>query len=314
MVGQNPIAGDGVRTAGEGSAKVWWRRYSLPYLLLLPTLLLFVVVVLYPTFETIRMSFHDVRLTTTEQPFVGLANYRAILSSFLLKKVIQNSIVWTVGSVSLQFILGFSLALAMERLGRLGNYLRGFLLLSWVMPGIVIAFMWRFMLSPDWGVINWFLTSTGLIESSIPWLSRPGTAMFSVILANAWKGFPFWMVMISAGLKSIGAEIYDAAAVDGATGWRLIWYIIIPLIRFPLFVTSTLTFIWTFNYFDLIYGMTGGGPLDATRNVPLYIYDTAFTGFRMGQASAASVLLIIFMSIFVITYARLLRVQGGQPA
>ena len=312
MVGQNPSAGERLGTGSMVAQTAWWRRHSLPYLLLLPTLLLFVVVVLYPTFETIRMSFHDVRLTSVEQPFVGLDNYRAILSSFLLRKVIQNSIIWTVGSVSLQFVLGFSLALAMERLGRLGNYLRGFLLLSWVMPGIVIAFMWRFMLSPDWGVINWFLTSTGVTESSIAWLSRPGTAMFSVILANAWKGFPFWMVMISAGLKGIGAEVYDAAAVDGATGWRLIWYIIIPLIRFPLFVTSTLTFIWTFNYFDLIYGMTGGGPLDATRNVPLYIYDTAFTGFRMGQASSASVLLIVFMSIFVITYARLLRVQGGQ--
>ena len=311
MAGQHPIAGKGLSTGSTLAQRKWWHRYSLPYLLLLPTLLLFVVVVLYPTFETIRMSLHDVRLTTTEQPFIGLDNYRAILSSFLLKKVIQNSIVWTVGSVSLQFVLGFSLALAMERLGRLGNYLRGFLLLSWVMPGIVIAFMWRFMLSPDWGIINWFLTSAGFSES-IAWLSRPGTAMFSVILANAWKGFPFWMVMISAGLKSIGSEVYDAASVDGATGWRLIWYIIIPLIRFPLFVTSTLTIIWTFNYFDLIYGMTGGGPLDATRNVPLYIYDTAFTGFRMGQASAASVLLIIIMSVFVITYARLLRVQGGQ--
>lgn len=307
------MAGERVTTTVPQTERRWWRQYSLPYLLLLPTLLLFAVVVLYPTLETIRMSFHDVRLTATEQPFVGLANYRAIFSSFLLKKVIQNSIVWTVGSVSLQFVIGFSLALAMERLGRLGNYLRGFLLLSWVMPGIVIAFMWRFMLSPDWGVINWLLTSSGLTESSIAWLSRPGTAMLSVIVANAWKGFPFWMVMISAGLKSIGTEVYDAAAVDGATGWRLIWYIIIPLIRFPLFVTSTLTFIWTFNYFDLIYGMTGGGPLDATRNIPLYIYDTAFTGFRMGQASAASVLLIVFMSIFVITYARLLRIQGGQP-
>lgn len=289
-----------------------WRDYVLPYALLVPSLLIFAAVVVYPTLQTIWMSFHNVQLTSVEQPFIGLKNYISIIESPLLTKVIINSIIWTVGSVSLQFVIGFSLALVLDRLGAIGNYFRGFLLLSWVMPGIVIAFMWRFMLSPDWGIINWGLVNLGLIGESIPWLSRPRTAMASVILANAWKGFPFWMIMISAGLKGINTDVYDAAAVDGASGWKLVWYIIMPLLKFPLFVTSTLAFIWTFNYFDLIFGMTGGGPLDATRNIPLYIYDTAFTGFRMGEASAASVLLIVFMSIVVMFYARLLRIQGGQ--
>ncbi|MDX1664302.1 MAG: sugar ABC transporter permease [Candidatus Promineifilaceae bacterium] len=312
MIGNKPLAADLIKESEPQRKPPRWRRYLLPYGLLLPSLIVFLAVVLYPTFETVRMSFYNVQLTATDAPFVGLQNYRAILSSSLLKQVIVNSIVWTVGSVSLQFLIGFSLALALDRLGRTGDYLRGFLLLSWVMPGIVIAFIWRFMLSPDWGVINWSLIQLGLIDDGIAWLSRGNTAMLSVIVANAWKGFPFWMVMLSAGLKSINKDIYDSAAVDGATGLRLIWYIIIPLIRFPLFVTSTLTFIWTFNYFDLIFGMTGGGPLDATRNVPLYIYDTAFTSYRMGHASAASVLLIVVMSFLVIGYARLLRIQGEE--
>lgn len=291
-----------------------WRKLIFPYLLLVPAMLIFVGVVLYPTGRTVWMSLHKVTLTSQAQPYIGLENYRVILDSPLLEKVLRNSVVWTVGSVGLQFLIGFSLALALDRLGRVGNYLRGFLLLPWVMPGIVIAFIWRFMLSPDWGVINWGLMELGLIDESIAFLSRQNTAMLSVILANAWKGFPFWMVMISAGLKGINREVYDAAAVDGANGWRLILYVILPLLRFPMFVTSTLSIIWTFNYFDLIYGMTGGGPLDATRNVPLYIYDTAFTGYRMGEAAASSTLLIVGMSVFVLFYARLLRVQGGQSA
>jgi multiple sugar transport system permease protein len=106
--------------------------------------------------------------------------------------------------------------------------------------------------------------------------------------------------------------MYDAAAVDGANTWQTLWHVTLPLLRFPLFVTSTLAFIWTFNYFDLIYALTGGGPVDATRTVPLYIYDTAFTGFRMGEASAASVLLLVMMSAIVFVYARALRIQGGQ--
>ena len=229
----------------------WLKRYWFPLALLLPTLLLFLGVVIYPSLQTVWMSFRNVQLTSLDSQFIGLSNYERVITSPLMGQVIQNSLVWTFGSVGLQFLIGFSLALVLDRFGTLGNYTRGFLLLSWVMPGIVIAFIWRFMLSPDWGIINWGLEQIGLIDEGIPWLSRPRTAMLSVVLANAWKGFPFWMIMISAGLKGINRELYDAAAVDGTSGWRMIWYITIPLIRMPLFVTSTLSFIWTFNYFDL---------------------------------------------------------------
>lgn len=291
-----------------------WQRYRLPYLLLVPAITIFVAIILYPALSTIWISFHKVQLTSVEEPFVGLNNYNIILSSNLLQKVITNSFIWTISSIVFQFLIGFTTALILDRMGGVGNFLRGILLLPWVMPGIVIAFIWRLILSPDWGIANLFLMQVGMLEESVAWLARPSTAMTAVIVANVWKGFPFWMVTISAGLKGIGTEIYDAAAVDGASGWRLIWYITLPLLRFPLFVTSTLAFIWTFNYFDLIFGMTRGGPLDATRTVPLYIYDTAFTSFRMGEASAGSVLLMIMMCVIIFIYARLMRVQNGGAA
>lgn len=288
----------------------FWQRYQVPYLLLTPALIIFVGIILYPALSTIWLSFFKANLTSLESPFVGLANYQDIASSRLLRKVLSNSIIWTLGSLAFQFLLGFSSALLLDRLKIAGNALRGILLLPWVMPGIVIAFIWRMMLSPDWGVVNLFLTNLGIIDDSVAWLAQRDTAMIAVILANVWKGFPFWLLMISAGLKNIGTDIYDAAEVDGATGLNLIWYIILPLIRFPLFITSTLAFIWTFNYFDLIFGMTRGGPLNATLTVPLYIYKTAFEGFRLGEASAASVLLLLIMSAVIFLYARLLRVQS----
>ncbi|MBZ0304258.1 MAG: sugar ABC transporter permease [Anaerolineae bacterium] len=304
-------AGSRAETAGF-SLKRWWQRYRLPYFLLLPAVVIFVAIILYPALSTVWISFHKVQLTSVEEPFVGLKNYQIILSSSLLQKVITNSFVWTLSSIFFQFVIGFSTALILDRMSGVGNFLRGILLLPWVMPGIVIAFIWRLILSPDWGIANLFLMQIGAIHESVAWLARPSTAMTAVIVANVWKGFPFWMVTISAGLKGISSEIYDAAAVDGASGWRMIRYITLPLLRFPLFVTSTLAFIWTFNYFDLIFGMTRGGPLDATRTVPLYIYDTAFTSFRMGEASAGSVLLLIMMSVIIFIYARSMRVQGGQ--
>ena len=269
-------------------------------------------ILVYPALITFWLSVHNVRLSSTEQPFIGLDNFRVIITSRLLKLVLRNSFVWTFGSMIVQFALGFSTALILDRWGRWGNTLRGVLIIPWVMPGIVIAFIWKWMLSPDWGVVNWFLVQIGVLDQYLPWLARGNTAMLALILANGWKGFPFWMIMISAGLKGIHPEIYDAAAVDGASNWRLLWYVIVPMLRLPLFVTSTLAFIWTFNYFDLIFALTHGGPVDATRTVPVYIYDTAFTAFRMGEAAAASVLLLLMMSAIIFIYSRALRIQGGQ--
>ncbi|NPV53922.1 MAG: sugar ABC transporter permease [Firmicutes bacterium] len=287
-------------------------KYVLPYALLLPAMVLILAILIYPIFDTLRLSFYNVKLTSIEQPFIGLDNYRAVLSERLLRVVLKNSFIWTLGSILVQFLLGFGTALILDRSGRLGSIIRGLLLVPWVMPGIVIAFIWRWILSPDWGVLNFTMTRLGLIDSYQPWLARPTSAMISLVIANGWKGFPFWMIMITAGCKAINQEIYDAAAVDGAAGWRMIWYIILPLLKLPLFVTSTLAFIWTFNYFDLVFALTRGGPVDATRTVPLYIYDTAFTAFRMGEASATSVLLLALMSVAIFLYIRLLRIQGGH--
>jgi multiple sugar transport system permease protein len=300
-------------TAALPPRRKWpWRRHLLPFLLLTPAFAILLAILVYPAVNTLWLSVHNVRLSSTAQPFIGLNNYRVILSSSLLRTVLQNSLVWTFGSLAVQFVLGFSTALILDRMGRWGNLLRGVLIIPWVMPGIVIAFIWKWLLSPDWGIVNYLLMKLGLIQEYIPWLARGGTAMLALIIANGWKGFPFWMIMISAGLKGINSEIYDAAAVDGASGWRLLWYIVVPLLRLPLFVTSTLAFIWTFNYFDLIFALTRGGPVDATRTVPVYIYDTAFTGFRMGEASAASVLLLLIMAAIVYFYTRALRIEGGQ--
>lgn len=300
------------RTAGVAPPRRQLNRYTLPILLLLPAMVVILAILVYPALITFWLSVHNVRLSSTEQPFIGLDNFRVIITSRLLKLVLRNSFVWTFGSMIVQFALGFSTALILDRWGRWGNTLRGVLIIPWVMPGIVIAFIWKWMLSPDWGVVNWFLVQIGVLDQYLPWLARGNTAMLALILANGWKGFPFWMIMISAGLKGIHPEIYDAAAVDGASNWRLLWYVIVPMLRLPLFVTSTLAFIWTFNYFDLIFALTHGGPVDATRTVPVYIYDTAFTAFRMGEAAAASVLLLLMMSAIIFIYSRALRIQGGQ--
>lgn len=282
-----------------------------PYILLLPVGSILVVVLLYPALYIIWFSLLDAKLTALKQNFCGLENYKTILTSDLFKLVLKNSFVWTFGSIGLQFVIGFSTALILDREETWANIIRGVLLVSWVMPGIAIAFIWRWILNADYGILNFALVKLGILDSYFPWLANPNSAMLSIILANSWKGFPFWMIMLSAGLKAIGLDIYDAAAIDGTNKWQLLWYIKVPLLKLPLFVTSILAFIWTFNYFDLIWGMTRGGPVDATKTVPLYIYDTAFVGFKMGKAAAASVILLVMMTVLTIFYARMLHIKRG---
>ena len=298
-------------------AQRWWEKYGLGYLFLLPTLIIFAIFVFYPMINTIQLSFYNARLNAVETRYVGLENYDRLLfreghTSREMLSVIQNTFVFTFGCLALQFLVGFTTSVILDRLNTFGNYIRGFLLVSWVTPAVVTAFIWRLILSAGGGILNTVLLDLGLIDEAIPWLARGDTAMWSLIIANTWRGFPFWMMMISAGMKNINREIYDAAKVDGASGLQVVWFVTIPLLRLTLFVTSTLSFIWTFNNFELIYGMTGGGPLDTTRTIPVHIYETAFVGFRSGNASAAAVMLLIMMSVAILMYMRLLKIDGGR--
>jgi multiple sugar transport system permease protein len=177
------------------------------------------------------------------------------------------------------------------------------------MPGVVVAIIWQWIYQPIFGILNAALSGLGLPTHQ--WLGDPSTVLPAVILANVWKGFPFWMIMLTAGLQTIPHDLYEAATVDGAGGWARFRYVTIPGIKTVLVITSILAFIWTFNYFDLIYVLTGGGPANLTQIFPIYIYQTAFNDQQLGLGAAASLVLFVAMTIVMIVYVRLVKLRGA---
>jgi multiple sugar transport system permease protein len=244
-----------------------------------------------------------------QTPFVGLQNYARILSSSQFWFVIRTTLIWTAGCMIFQFALGMGLALVFNRGLPGSHFFRALFLAPWVMPGVVVAIIWQWIYQPIFGILNAALGGLGLPTHQ--WLGDPSIVLPAVILANVWKGFPFWMIMLTAGLQTIPHDLYEAATVDGAGGWARFRYVTIPGIKTVLVITSILAFIWTFNYFDLIYVLTGGGPANLTQIFPIYIYQTAFNDQQLGLGAAASLVLFLAMTTVMIVYVRLVKLRGA---
>lgn len=295
----------GQRIARGPSART--RTALVPYLLVLPLLLLLGLVMVYPILYEINLSLRQEVLYLPQTPFVGWANYGHVLGSSQFWASIQTTLVWTIGCLVFQFALGMGLALIFNQNLPGSRFCRALFLAPWVMPGVVVAVIWQWIYQPIFGILNTALTAVGLPTHQ--WLSDPSTVLPAVILVNIWKGFPFWMTMLTAALQTIPRDLYEAATVDGAGGWARFRFITIPSIKAVLVITTVLAFIWTFNYLDLVYVLTGGGPANMTQIFPIYIYQTAFDSQQLGLAAAASMILFVAMSLVMIVYLRMTRVR-----
>jgi len=279
-----------------------FKKIIRPYYLLAPTFFFLLLVLLYPIGYQIYISFHDTKVAGPNV-FVGLQNYIDLLQNQDFGMMMWVSLVWTFGCLIGQFIFGMGTALFLNQHRRGSNFFRAALLAPWVMSGVLTGIIWKWLYNPVYGVLNAIVDKIFHLPK-ISWMGSGNMALLSVIIANIWKGFPFWMIMITAGLQSIPGELYEAATVDGANHWHRFWSITLPGLKTILIVTSILAFIWTYNFFDLIWVLTRGGPANRTITFPLYIYQQAFIFGDRGSASASALLLIILMTIGIIVYAR----------
>jgi multiple sugar transport system permease protein len=278
---------------------------------LAPTFLIMAVFLYWPMVGTVIESFHDTALLSPEPRFVGWAVYERVLGSGDLWQVVRNSVAWTVGVVILQNILGFGTAMLLNQ-GLPGQgILRSLVLLPFVLPGVVAAILWRFMYDPQLGLINSILLSLNLIENSKAWLASSDTAMAAVIFAAVWKGFPFSTLIYLAALQNVDQSQIEAATLDGAGPWQRLRDVIIPSIRDVIIVNIILTLILTFNYFDIVWVLTRGGPQDATHIFPTKIFETGFGQFRFGEAAVYGVFSILILAVLVAVYA---LVQAGTSS
>jgi multiple sugar transport system permease protein len=278
------------------------------YAYLVPVVVVLAGTVLFPILKAIQMSlYHHVLIKPQEYGFIGLGNYARLLRDDVFWLSLWNSFVWVFGSVSLQFVGGFAAALLLHQTFHGRAVVRTLTLLPWVIPGVVVALIWEFLYQPNYGAINDVLGRLGMMTEKVAWLSNPSLAMPAVIVTNVWRGVPFFAIMLLAGLQAIPDELYEAARVDGASVTQRFWHITVPLLR-PIIVVATATrIIWTFNYADLIFVMTSGGPAHATQITSTYTLLQAYSNLDFGYAATLSVVLLVIMLVFTILYLRVTR-------
>jgi multiple sugar transport system permease protein len=269
----------------------------------------------YPVVKNLVMSFQNYTLRTFingKAPFVGLRNYATVVSDELFTKALTNTALFTVGSILGQFVIGMLLALFFHKNFPLSGVLRALFLLPWLLPLIVGSAAWRAILEQDSGILNVTLQNLGIINAPIPWLTSPDVALIAVILVNIWLGIPFNLTLLYSGLQDIPDELYEAGALDGATGWKAFWHITWPNLRAVVSVVLMLGVIYTLKVLDIILGLTQGGPANATQTIALMSYQRSFVEFKFGQGAALSNILILISLIFAVVYLRANRRQVDE--
>jgi multiple sugar transport system permease protein len=270
-----------------------------------------ILVVFVPVVNAILMSFqsYDLRRPSGIK-FIGIKNYLSVFADPLFWQALWRTFVWVAVGVGCQFIFGFILALLLNRkfFGR--GFVRSVSLIPWVTPGVLIGLMWRWIFDGNYGVLNDILLKFGIIHDKIPFLVLPQTAFPAVILTIIWQGIPFFALMLLAGLQGIPEELYDAADVDGASGFQRLFRITIPSLKNTIFVTTLLRIIWVANSVDVIYNLTEGGPAYMTQTLSVYIFNKG-NALNLGYASTMAILLTLVLAMVAVLYLRnIFRSQG----
>ena len=284
--------------------KSFFRYENIGLLYALPAFLYMLFFVGYPIVSNLILSLQNVtvrNLVRGSRDFIGLDNYIKLMHDPVFLRAMFNTLLFTVSCLVVQFVIGFALALLFQKDFSFARPVRGLLMIPWMIPMTVTALIFKFMFSTDVGIINYFLKSAGLITENIQWLTSPSTAMTAVITANIWIGIPFNTILISTGLTTIPLELYESAAIDGANGRQKFFKITLPLMRTTIESLLVLGFIYTFKVYDMVYVMTGGGPVNSTHLLSTYSYKLSFEMFQYSLgSSAANVLLVILLLVGVV--------------
>ncbi|MFI5632354.1 carbohydrate ABC transporter permease [Streptomyces sp. NPDC051664] len=265
----------------------------------------------YPLVRNVVMSFQDYSPSTFftgKAPFNGFDNWKNVFQNDLFGKALRQTILFTIGSLIGQFCIGLALAVFFTKRFPLNGVLRSLILLPWLVPMVVSGIVWRRILDQDTGVLNSFLGIFGLGDT--PWLTSTSMALVSVVLVNIWIGIPFNMVILYGGLQEVPKELYEAAALDGASAWRTFRSITLPLLKPVITVVLVLGFMSTVKILDLILALTDGGPADSTQTLGTLTYQNSFVSLDFGAGAVVGNILILISAVFAVFYLRANRNEG----
>ena len=301
------VAGDETVAAPRFWQSHRFQKRAAQVLFLAPAVIYMVAFFGYPIVKNFVMGFQEYTTSTFytgEAPWIGFANYSEVVSSPVFSKAMLNTVLFTVGSIAGQFAIGLALAVFFQRRFPLNRVLRSLVLLPWLIPLIVSGAVWRWILDKDNGALNRFLAAIGVATDHPGWLTSTSLALVAVILVNIWIGIPFNLTILYGGLQDIPADLYEAASLDGASGWQRFRYLTWPLLRPVVSVVLVLGVVYTIKVLDLILGLTGGGPANASQTIATQSYRLSFTEFNFGQGAALSNILIAISLVFAIFYLR----------
>lgn len=281
----------------------------MPYACLAPAAAMIIAFVAWPVGTVFYYSLQIYNITEPWlNRFVGLENFTKIFTSDqIFRKSLVFSLKWVVAEVVLQLVLGLGVALLLNRTFRARGLFRALIFSPWAVAGVVVTATWTLMYQPLGGMLNTILMGAGLVDTPVQWLTDPQMVFGSVVLAELWRGVPFFTIMLLAGLQTIPPELYESASVDGAGRLQSFWRITLPLLKDTIILATLLRGVWEFNNVDVIYTMTGGGPGTATTTLPVYIVNQAVRYHHFGYGAALSVISFAILLVFAVGYLRLGR-------
>ena len=272
------------------------------WIFVLPALLVVGILLVYPIFSSLYYSMTTKHLIKASYDFIGLENYKAVLSDSNFYKAFLTSILWSVGSLLGQLFIGFTAALAINRVKIGKGIYRTLMIIPWAFPSIVIALSWKWILNGVSGFLPNILVQLGISSELPQFLSDSSLVFLTLIFINVWFGAPMIMVNVLSALQTIPQDQYEAAQIDGASKFQQFWHITVPHIKVVVGLLVVLRTIWVFNNFDIIYLLTGGGPANATTTVPVYAYNMGWGTKLLGRSSAVTVLLLAFLLLVCLVY------------
>jgi multiple sugar transport system permease protein len=281
-----------------------WTSSRFPALWLLPVLVFVAVFTVFPIAHALWTSLHQVMLLFPDQDWVGLENYRNVVTDEYFAVALKNSLLFTLFSAPVVVVLGTAAALFLDRDFPGVNVLRSIVLLPWVLPGAISAVLWTWMFHPSWGVINSLLRNLDLIDRSIPWLSDPSLAFLSVVVAHVWTQIPFTIILVMAALSTLPRETMEAALIDGATSAQRFAHIVFPHIKAIIVVLLIYNALTAFTSYDLVYAMTGGGPGTATTLLSFQIWKESFSMYDFGAGSAVAFIVVAISAILILAITK----------
>lgn len=277
------------------------RQNTFLYFMILPTLLYLLIFQIYPIIDSVRISFTNLSfLKPGSGQFVGLKNFHNLLfndSNFWL--LMRNSLIWVFGSTLLQYVVAIPASLLLNQKLAARWAWRGFMMVPWVTPVIIMGMIWKWIYDGDYGLLNY------LLNTDIVWLGNESTVWPALLTVSLWKGLPYATLMFLAGLQGIPGDLYEAAWVDGAGALKRFWYVTLPMLKPVILVTALTSIVQSWTKFEVIWVLTAGGPGYATSIFPTYIYSKSFVMYDMGGGSAVSVIAMLVMMVFVALYLKI---------